>query len=317
MKNPFLSIIIPLYNKEQFVNATIQSVLNQTFQDFEILVVNDCSTDKSLAVVESLNSSKIRIINHIVNKGLSASRNTGIKNSVSDYMVFLDADDLMKPGFLEKIASLIQTFSAAKIFATCYEEVYEHNKIVTPKLNLIAKDDGLIPNFFEVNLQQSIYCMSSFCVKKSAFEVIGFFDEKITYSEDIDFNIRANQQLKLAYSPEVLIQYIMTYGSQITKNSLKNKTIPNFEDYEKWTKTNSFLKKYLDLNRYMLANTAKKQGDWQKFYTLKNGIHKNPEISGLNFKQRFLLKLPRFVLICIDLLKLSLLKIGIKVSSFG
>ncbi len=316
MKKPFLSIIIPLYNKAQFVNATLQSVLQQTFQDFEILVVNDCSTDRSLEVVQSIQSNKVKIINHASNQGLSASRNTGIKNSTTNYVVFLDADDVMKPHFLEKIVSLIHHFPEAQIFATNYEEVYQNNKIVVPKLNLIAKNDGLIANFFEVNLQQAIYCMSSFCVEKSAFDIIGFFDEKITYSEDIDFNIRANYELKLAYSPESLVQYVMTDGNQITKNSLKNKTIPCFDDYEKWTKSKLFLKTYLDLNRYMLANTAKKQGDWEKFYALKSGIDKNPEISGLNFKQRFLLKLPRLVLLFIDFVKLNLLKIGIKVSSF-
>ena len=77
---PFFSIIIPLYNKEKFILNTLESFFNQTFTDFEILVVNDCSTDKSLKIVKNLDNFKIKIIQHDVNKGLSASRNSGIIN---------------------------------------------------------------------------------------------------------------------------------------------------------------------------------------------------------------------------------------------
>jgi glycosyltransferase involved in cell wall biosynthesis len=86
---PF-SIVIPLYNKENFIEAT-KSVLDQTFTDYEILVIDDASTDSSLKIAYWLCQSKI--INHPVNNGLSATRNTGIKIASADHIAFLDADD--------------------------------------------------------------------------------------------------------------------------------------------------------------------------------------------------------------------------------
>ena len=88
---PFFSIIIPLFNKEKFLKATLESVFEQTFSDFEILVINDGSTDKSLEIVESIQHKKIKIYNQ-KNQGVSAARNLGIEKSTSDYCCFLDAD---------------------------------------------------------------------------------------------------------------------------------------------------------------------------------------------------------------------------------
>ena len=314
---PFFSIIIPLYNKEKFILNTLESVFNQSFSDFEILVVNDCSTDKSLEIIRNLNNSKIKIIEHEINKGLSASRNSGIIDANADYLVFLDADDLLKPNYLEKIKFLIDNFPQAGLFATNYEEVYHKNHAVKPHLGLSEfKKDGIIEDFFLTNLQQPIYCQSSICVRKIVFEKIGLYNEKINYSEDVDFNIRANYNFNLAYSPEKLVQYIMFDDNQITRNSIIGKKTPDFESFEYLTLNNSSIKKYLDVNRYMLANTFKRQGDLVTFKKLKNQIDKNPEISGLNYKQIILLNLPSFVLKIITYTKIFLLKRGIRLTSF-
>ena len=128
---PFFTVIIPLYNKENFVENTIKSIVSQTFYDYEILIINDCSTDKSVEKILPFLNNTIRLIEHSENKGLSATRNTGIKNATSNYITFLDADDLWKPTFLETIHQLIKNFPEAKIFGSNYEEVYS-NKIEFP-----------------------------------------------------------------------------------------------------------------------------------------------------------------------------------------
>ena len=120
----FFSIIIPLYNKERYVENAIKSILKQTITDYEIIIVNDGSTDSSKEIISKYVSDKIRIIDHQKNKGLSAARNTGIKNATSDYVTFLDADDLWKPNFLQTIKNLISSYPEAHIFATNYDEVY-------------------------------------------------------------------------------------------------------------------------------------------------------------------------------------------------
>lgn len=314
----FFSIIIPLFNKENFIENTLRSVLNQTFTDYEVVIINDCSTDASVKKVTPFLSEKIRLIQHNNNKGLSATRNIGIKNAKSEYVAFLDADDLWKPRFLETIKSLIDNFEEAALFGTNYEEIYENKKTITPILNLnnIPKS-GIINDFFEVNLKQPIYCPSSLCVLKKAIETIGFYDETITYSEDVDFNIRANLQFKLAYSSEILVQGIKLDANRITNNCFKYKKIPDLDSYEHFATGSKSLKKYLDINRYMLASNYKKENDLVNFRILKNGIHPNPKISGLNIKQRILLELPSFILVAISKLKLFFQKKGFQFTSFS
>lgn len=315
---PFFTVVIPLYNKENFIKNTIQSVLNQTFQDFEITIVEDCSTDNSKSVVEKIVSDKIKIIQHPDNKGLSVSRNTGIKSASSEYITFLDADDLWKPTYLEKILDLIKKFPEAKLFATNYEEIYPNNKIFLPTTKLISTENDLIvDDFYTVCLSQNIYCPSSLCVKKTAFDRADFYNENVTFGEDIDFNIRANFSNKLAYSKDPLVSYIIYSENQITNSSLKNKTITDFDSFEKLAKTNSSLKKYLDFNRYMMAKYYKLENDLVNYRKMINGINPDPKISGLNFKQRILLKTPIFVLNLIKKIKSILIKKGYKLTTYG
>ncbi|WP_418263281.1 glycosyltransferase family 2 protein [Flavobacterium faecale] len=313
----FFSVIIPLYNKENHIQDTLRSVLNQSFQDFEVLIIEDCSTDNSRIKAESVISDKIIIIQHKENQGLSASRNTGILNANSDYLAFLDADDIWDEKYLAKIFELTQNFPKAHLFATNYVEVYSKKVTISPSTNLKKFDsDGIVPDFFESNLYQNIYCPSSLCVKKEVFEKIGGYDNTINYGEDVDFNIRANYLFKLAYSNSALVNNIMYSENKITNSSLKNKKITNFTYYEPLAKTNKSLKMYLDINRYMMALNYKRQNDLVNWKMLKNSIHKNPDISGLNNKQRILLELPTLVLQLISKIKLILLKLGIKISSF-
>ena len=229
----FFTIVIPLFNKSNYISNTIESVLAQTFQDFEVLIVEDCSTDASLKMVSAIQSDKIRILQHDQNKGLSASRNTGIKNAMTQYIAFLDADDVWKPNYLETIYTLIQKFPECKLFATNYEEVYPNQMSLLPTTKFINQEkETVIKDFFESNLSQHIYCCCSLCVDKSVFETIGFYDEKITYGEDVDFNIRANNAFQLAYSTDVLVSYILYTENQITNTNLNTKTLTNFDKYE-------------------------------------------------------------------------------------
>ena len=111
---PKISVVIPMYNKENFIKETLDSVLQQTFTDFEVIIVNDCSTDNSGKVILECKDKRIKTIEHKTNKGLSAARNTGILNSKSDYIAFLDADDTWNENYLTTINScLLYTSDAA------------------------------------------------------------------------------------------------------------------------------------------------------------------------------------------------------------
>ena len=310
---PFFSVIIPLYNKESYIEATVKSVLNQTFSDFEVILVDDGSTDNSLEVVKSFSDLRIHIIENNKNKGLSASRNTGIKNAKANYIAFLDADDLWKPTFLEKINFLINKYPQASIFATKYDILLKNNKLIEYQFQIKNFNNyGVISNFFECNLNQSIFNSSCLCIQKSVFENIGFYNESINYSEDIDLYIRSLAQYKLAYFDKALATYLILSENQITQSSLIGKTIPDFDFYENKFKGRNDIKKYLDFQRYFKAKQFKLLNETNRYKKIVAKI----DLKNLTLKQKILLKSPKVVLKLLTNLKLLLLKIGIEVNSY-
>jgi glycosyltransferase involved in cell wall biosynthesis len=310
----FFSVIIPLYNKEKYIENAIQSIINQTFTDYEILIIDDCSTDKSIEKVQPFLSDSIRIIHHQKNSGLSAARNTGIENATTHYITFLDGDDVWKPTFLETIHQLIHDFPEARIFGTNYEEVYS-NKTFLPHNgsdNLPTGFSGYI-NFFKINVKQGIYNHGSVCIHKEVYQKVGNYNTEIKFSNDIDFNIRANYYFKLAYSNTIQMSYLMEVENQITRNSIAHKKIPNYDKYENWAKDNPDLKKHLDFFRYVLAKKLKKDGDTSDWKKIVQSI----DYSNLNWKQKLLLACPRIVLLFIGQLKAILIRLGIKTSTYS
>jgi glycosyltransferase involved in cell wall biosynthesis len=309
---PFITVVIPLYNKQNYVGKTLESVLNQSFTNFEVVLINDCSTDNSFAVVAAFDDSRIKLLSHSKNQGLSATRNTGIKNATSKYIALLDADDLWKPDFLKEIYQLITSFPDAHLFATNYEEIID-DKITILPANGAEKllKNGLINDYFEISLMQPLYCPSSFCVKKEVFEKIGFYNEKITYGEDVDFNIRANLVYKLVYSTCALTQYHTVSENQITQSNFSSKKITDFDYFEK-NNTNLSLKKFIDFQRYTHAKMYKMEGDFEKYNQLKDSI----SMSNLNWKQLILLHLPKTILNKIKSFKLKKLNKGKRITSY-
>lgn len=309
---PYFSVIIPLYNKENFVLNTLKSVMNQTFTDYEIIIIEDCSTDKSLEIVSKIKNDTIRIIRHEKNKGLSASRNTGIKNANANYLAFLDADDLWKENYLQELFQLTNDFPEAHLFATNYEEFYSDAKILLPENNSKKlQNNSLITDFFEISLAQPLYCPSSFCVEKSVFETVGYYDETITFGEDVDFNIRANSEFLLAYSKKPLVHYLMLSENQITQSKISGKIITNFDKFETNNHSKS-LKNFLDFHRYIMAKHYKLEGNNENFRKMKNGI----STSSLNNKQLILLHLPSSVLKFANLIKALFLSKGIRFTTY-
>lgn len=105
------SVIIPLYNKEKFIFETLSSVSNQTFSDYEVIIVNDSSTDNSLNIAKSFEEKDKRFkVYTVPNGGVSKARNFGISKAIGDYVCFLDADDIWKNNYLEEAAYLIKKY---------------------------------------------------------------------------------------------------------------------------------------------------------------------------------------------------------------
>lgn len=308
----FFSVIIPLYNKEAYIQQTIDSILNQSFTDFELIIVDDASTDDSLVLAKKYTSEKIIFIKHAKNKGLAATRNTGIKQASSSYITFLDADDYWKPNFLKTIHELIISYSEARIFATNYDEDWK-GKILVPNngTNNLPRDFSGYIDFFKLNIGQGIYCHGSVCFHRELFEKIGLYNEQIEFSEDIDFNIRANFHFKLAYSTKREMVYAMKISHQITRNSILNKSIPDYSLYANWERHSIYLKKYLDFERYVITKKLKKSKDNRWIY-----VKKQIDLKNLNWKQKLLLIVPNFVSSLFDNVKMAFLRLGIKISTY-
>ena len=117
----FFSVVIPLYNKERFIDCTIKSILAQTFADFEIIVVNDGSTDAGAEIVAAIADSRIRLFNK-ENSGVSNARNYGIANASGRYIALMDADDRWDVKYLERMHEVILSHPEGRIFACCNAE---------------------------------------------------------------------------------------------------------------------------------------------------------------------------------------------------
>lgn len=312
----FISVIIPLYNKENYISQTIQSILNQELEDYEVIIVDDCSTDASFPIASTYKSDKIRLVQHTQNKGLSAARNTGIKASQSNYITFLDADDVWEPFFLSEIHALVTTFPEAGIYGTNYEEVYQKGLKLDIRKNtvkLYGHQTAIISDFYSANIQQPIYCFSSVAFKKEVFDSVGFFDETINFGEDIDFNIRVNFKYTLAYSNRICAAYIVFSENQITTSSILNKTIPDLDKYEHYKETRPEVKKYLDFKRYTSAVLYKMAGEKEKYTLLRSKI----DSGNLTLKQQLLLQMPLWLIRKIKQFKQFLLRKGIRVTSYN
>lgn len=146
------SIIIPLYNKEKYIQRAVDSVLNQTYQNFELIIVDDGSTDGSLSAIKNYTGNpKIRIISQN-NKGACSARNTGINSAMYKYIIFLDADDAWMENFLKEICNLINQYPDCGIYATSFQRILSSKKIQKYKFAGMSfantQQTGIINNLF-------------------------------------------------------------------------------------------------------------------------------------------------------------------------
>jgi len=208
---PFFSVIIPTYNRYDRVINAIDSVLTQSFRDHEIIVVDDCSTDKTPAL-EEIYGKKIRYIRNKKNSGVSASRNAGITISGSPYIAFLDSDDLWLPKKLEIQSRYIDDHPAIKIHQT--DETWIRNGTrVNPGLRH-RKIEGHI---FRESLGLCLISPSSVVIERSVFDTCGMFDELLPACEDYDLWLRTTQREMVGLVPDRLIIKQGGHGDQLSK----------------------------------------------------------------------------------------------------
>lgn len=305
---PFFTVVIPLFNKEKFVKETIKSVLNQTFKSFELIIVNDGSTDKSLAIVSEFNDNRITILNQN-NKGVSSARNWGIESSNTNFICFLDADDIWKPNHLEVLHNIILKFPDAKLYCSRYITQISKNKFTKNIFeNINDNYEGYVDDFFKSSLINRIALTSAVCIKKQVYNELGGFDTNISSGQDLDYWIKIALNNKVAISNKITLVYnYIGSNKSLSKTQIDKKQLPNFNQYLTLEKTNNSLKKFLDVYRIEYALHYHIIGLENKCYDLL----KNVDQKNIHFKTKLLLKTPSIILSGLLKMKHFLKKYGI------
>lgn len=223
-----ISVVITLYNKEKHIRNTLKGVLGQSFQDFEIVVVDDGSTDNSVSEVQRFKDPRIRIISQ-TNAGVSAARNRGILESKGEFIALLDGDDEWKPDYLATQYALAEKYPECDVFATDYEFRSNDGKISPTIIKRLHFDseDGVLTNYFEIaSHSHPPLWTSAIMVSKNALELIGGFPYGIKSGEDLLTWARLACRHKIAYSRKPMAVFNIE-GYYLKE---KPKRYPAFED---------------------------------------------------------------------------------------
>lgn len=305
----YFSIVIPLYNKEKFIIHTLKSVLKQSFTDFEIIIINDGSTDKSEEKIFQIDDTRIRYYLK-KNSGASSTRNFGIEKAKSKYIAFLDADDYWYPNYLQEMYNNINKFPDIKVFSVALEIEISKN-VLQSDYSIKKTADHEIVNYFTASSKRTILSSSSSVFHESVFKEAGIFDTKLKSGEDTDLWIRIGLIYPILFSWKVLARYILDNKS-LSKNYKTSLESIDFSKYATLEKSNSDLKKFLDLNRFSLAIKSKLLNENDSFSKFYRGI----DSYNLSLKKRFLLLLPSILLKTLINLKTFLANLGLGKSVF-
>jgi glycosyltransferase involved in cell wall biosynthesis len=217
MTSPTFSVVVPLYNKESSVTATIESVLAQTFAGFELIVVDDGSTDESRQRVLAVEDLRIRLHSQ-PNAGVAHARNAGIRLATAPYIALLDADDLWHPEFLERIHKLTKLFPTASAYATRYAFRQGSSDRAPSLPGLTPGGSRLIEDYFRhVAEGDMLLTASSVCMPTSVLQRIGDFPPSERIGEDQDLWIRVALDGPIAWDDRCSVYYRQDADAMATR----------------------------------------------------------------------------------------------------
>ena len=234
-KNPLVSIIIPTYNAEKYIKTAINSALRQTYQNIEIIVIDDGSIDRTKNIVQSIQDPRLNYF-YQKNQGQSAARNTGIKIAKGEYIALLDADDLFLPEKIEKQVNFLETHLDCGV---CYCKIYNFFDDCPDKLfyNPVPNYSGFI---FDKLLKHSVVNPLAAVLRKEVLEKYGGFkDDWRRCDEQYLWLKLAFSKVKFCYLDEVLAYY------RVNQNSLSNQAVYLKETYEKFLELLNIVESWL------------------------------------------------------------------------
>lgn len=222
-----ISIITASYNYENYIKETVQSVLSQTYNDWEMIIVDDCSTDNSIDVIKSYNDNRIKLFVNENNLGLKETLKRGIKEASSDWIVFLESDDVLAPDYLAKKVEIAQKYNDINlIFNDC--EFFGDEERVKAFEHALKKTRSLLQNqsypkkmLYDFYQSNKIFTFSSVMAKRSHLLKINF-NPKLDYLIDWHLWIQLSSLGKFYYLPEKLTKWRLHKNSYINSSTYKS-----------------------------------------------------------------------------------------------
>lgn len=243
---PKVSVIIPVYNAEKFIKETIESVLGQTCQDFEIVIVDDGSTDKSAETIKSLDDKRI-IYTYQKNHGVSAARNKGILESDGEYIALLDHDDLWLPEKLERQVPILESNSnVGLVYSDCYI-IDLNGHILKRNFKDHRPHQGKV--LADLFLDNFIPCLTAL-IRKNILGSIGLFNPELSIAEEYDLFLRIAEVCEVDFVDLPLAKYRL-HETNFSKNAVQGNKEEN-------TVVKTFLKRHPEL-RDVLSNKVDKR----------------------------------------------------------
>jgi glycosyltransferase involved in cell wall biosynthesis len=211
MNKPLISVIIPAYNAQETIKRTIKSALNQTFSDFELIIVNDGSQDSTLEIVSSIFDPRLKVFSY-PNSGAAVGRNRGFSHSVGEFIAFLDADDLWTSDKLEAQLKALQANPEAAVAYSWTDHIDECDRFLRECSHFTANGNV----YAELLLCCFVVSGSNTLIRRQAFIDIGGFDESLPASQDFDLYLRLAARYKYVAVPAVQVLYRLSDSSMFS-----------------------------------------------------------------------------------------------------
>ena len=214
---PEVSVIMSAYNDERFIREAVESILNQTFKDFEVIIINDGSTDNTGEVLGSFKDERIKVINQD-NMGVSKSRNKAIELSKGEYVAMIDADDISLPKRLEKQVNFLDEHKDTGFVGTAAESIDEKGDVLYT-IPCIEDNETIQKTLLEKNC----FIHSSVMFRRKAFEKVSGYRNEIKYVEDYDLALRISEYYRIYNLKEILCKYRLNKeGVSFSKHRQQN-----------------------------------------------------------------------------------------------
>ncbi len=218
-----VSVIMACYNAEKTLSQAVESILCQTFRDFEFIIVNDASTDNTTDILHyyQARDNRVILVNNDINIGLAASLNRALLVSKGRFIARMDADDVANPKRLEKQLDFMLQHSAIDVLGTAIKKIDRRDDTPLGVAFLSETHDDIVSKIF---IKPPVY-HPTIMIKKSVFEAYGYYDENIRWGEDADLWYRIYDKVRFHNLPDVLLTYRVKSRLDVSKavSNLKNK----------------------------------------------------------------------------------------------